>query len=487
MNIMHKRPTFGVIIGTRNFFNDRLALSARSQILAQFTALNYDVRILPVDATKSGAVETREDARRYARYFGEHRDAIDGIVVVLPNFGDELGIVQTLEMANLRVPVLVQACNDDNDKVSVTERRDAFCGKFSVCNNLYQYGIPFTDTTSHTSDLDSDEFRADLRRFAGICRTVKGLKTARIGAIGARTAPFQTVRCSEKLLQASGITVITVDLSEILAAAQRLDADAADVKTKLAAIEGYGVIASHIKRDNVIKQARLSVAIDHWMAANECDASCIQCWTSVQDNYGCATCLSMSMMGQALMPSACEVDIAGAVSMYALLLASGHPPALLDWNNNFARDADKCVCTHCGNFPKDFLGVIPQISELDVLGETIGREKCFGAVKGKVAAGPMSFLRVSTDDRNGTIRSYFGEGAFTDDPYGMDGGIAVTQVADLRGLLRHICRYGFEHHVAMVRGHYADVVEEALSTYLSWTIYRHPSPAIGLPGSLTRA
>jgi len=473
MSPFDHKTTLGVIVSSRAFFNAAYTHDARDAVVRQIERNGGDCRILPAFETPNGAVETRSDAAKYARYFSEHRDAIDGIVVVLPNFGDEIAVVETIARSGLQVPVLVQACNDTIDKVDVKGRRDAFCGKISVCNNLRQYGVPWTDTASHTNDVDGEEFGRDIDRFLRICRTVRGLKQARIGAIGARTPPFQTVRYSEKLLQQTGITVVTVDLSEIIASAKALKDDDSSVTTKLAAIMDYGRIPAAIKRENIVKQAKLSVTVERWMEANECQAGAIQCWTSIQDNFGCATCLSMSMMGQKLMPSACEVDVTGAVSMYALALASGAPPALLDWNNNYGDAADKCVCTHCGNFPKDFIGSTPEISNLDVLGTTIGQEKCFGAVKGKVKAGDMTYFRLSTDDTAGVIRAYCGEGRFTDDPFAMDGGIAVTEIPRLRELLRYVTRNGFEHHVSMVRGRHADVVDEATSRYLGWSVYHH--------------
>jgi L-fucose isomerase-like protein len=475
MNAFEKKVTFGVIIGSRAFFNGTLAQSARTELLAQLDRLGLGYHLLPADATRNGAVETPEDVRKYVRLFKEHRDDIDGVLVLLPNFGDEIAVVETLRQSELRVPVLIQASDDEVSKVDLAGRRDAFCGKLSVCNNLYQYGIPFTDTSLHTCDVAGEAFAADLDRFARVCRTLRGLRGARVGAIGARTAPFQTVRFSEKLLQASGITVVTVDLSEILAAAEAVKEGDPELQKRLAEVEAYGRIPPTIKREKVVKQARLGVAVDRWMRANECQTSAIQCWSSVQDNYGCATCLSMSMMGEALMPSACETDVAGAISMYALTLAAATPAALLDWNNNYGKEPDKCVCTHCGNFPKSFMGTEPEISNLDVLGSVIGPEKCFGAVKGKVAPGPMTYFRVSTDDRHGRIKGYVGEGAFTADPFGMAGGIAVTQVPRLRALLRHLCREGFEHHVAMVRGNHAGVVAEAVR-YLGWELYEHDAP-----------
>lgn len=473
MKMFDKKVSLGLIIASREFFNGTLALDARRDVIAQLDKLGIGYHILPVDATNNGTVETKEDVRKYVQLFNEHRHDIDGFVVLLPNFGDEIAVIETIQRSKLNVPVLVQASNDELDKVDLRGRRDSFCGKLSVCNNLYQYGIEFTDTTTHTSDIASDEFAADLDRFARVCRTVKGLKNARIGSIGARTGAFQTVRFSEKILQASGVTVVTVDLSEILGAAQAINSDAPEVKAQLEKIASYGRIPAHIKQENIVKQAKLSLAVNRWIEENECDASAIQCWTSVQDNYGCATCLSMSMLSERLMPSACEVDVAGAISMYALALASGAPPALLDWNNNYGREPNKCVGTHCGNFPKSFLGVEPEISNLDVLGTTIGPEKCFGAVKGKVAPGPMTYFRISTDDRLGKVKGYVGQGDFTADPFAMDGGIAVIDLPRMRDLFTHLCRQGFEHHVAMVRGNHADVVDEAVSRYLKWDVYHH--------------
>ena len=397
------------------------------------------------------------------------------MLVVLPNFGDEIGVVETLKYIEKSIPILVQASEDEPDKVSVKERRDAFCGKISVCNNLYQVGIPFTDTILHTENPDSSEFKEDLDRFVRICRVVKGLKKARIAAFGARPMAFRTVRFSEKLLDASGITVIPVDLSEIFAAALAMDDDSSEVKAKLSAIDDYGTIPDRIPLELVVRQAKLSVAIDQFMDHHDCQASAIQCWDSLQNNYGCASCLSMSMMGEIGQPSACEMDIAGTVSMYALTLASGCPSGFLDWNNNFGREPDVCVCTHCSNYPKSFMGTDVEISELDILGATLGPEKCFGAVKGHVAAGPMTYFRISTDDRKGVIKAYLGEGDIVDRNFPMDGGIAIVQVPELRKLLGHICTEGFEHHVAMVRGQVASVLEETMNKYLGWELYCHGS------------
>ena len=469
-----ERMCFGIIIGTRAYFNSELAKDVRKQLLRTLADEGYDYVILPEDATPTGSssIETREDGLKCAELFRQNRDRIDGIIVSLPNFGFEIGIVNAISVADLNVPILVQACDDENDKVDLDSRRDAFCGKISVCNNLYQYGIPFTDTTLHTYSIYSELLAKDINKFAGICRVVNGLRHARIGAIGARPAGFQTVRASEKLLQKSGITVVPVDLSEILGAARKIEDTDVELLKKLEEIKCYAVVPKEYS-DKLVLQAKFGVAVERWIEANQIDAVAVQCWDSLEQNYGCAACVTMSMLGEKLLPAACEVDIAGAVSMYALTLAAQGQSALLDWNNNFAEDRNKCVCTHCGNFPKSFVRNDLKLGTLGVLGRTLGKVNTFGAVYGKVTKGDFTFFRISTDDTKGTIKAYLGTGEITDDPYGMDGCIAVTKVDNLQILMKHICRNGFEHHVAMVRNDVKDILNEAIEGYLGWNLYVH--------------
>lgn len=469
-----ERMCFGIIIGTRAYFNSELAKDVRKQLLRTLADEGYDYVILPEDATPTGSssIETREDGLKCAELFRQNRDRIDGIIVSLPNFGFEIGIINAISVADLNVPILVQACDDENDKVDLDSRRDAFCGKISVCNNLYQYGIPFTDTTLHTYSIYSELLAKDINKFAGICRVVNGLRHARIGAIGARPAGFQTVRASEKLLQKSGITVVPVDLSEILGAARKIEDTDVELLKKLEEIKCYAVVPKEYS-DKLVLQAKFGVAVERWIEANQIDAVAVQCWDSLEQNYGCAACVTMSMLGEKLLPAACEVDIAGAVSMYALTLAAQGQSALLDWNNNFAEDRNKCVCTHCGNFPKSFVRNDLKLGTLGVLGRTLGKVNTFGAVYGKVTKGEFTFFRISTDDTKGTIKAYLGTGEITDDPYGMDGCIAVTKVDNLQILMKHICRNGFEHHVAMVRNDVKDILNEAIEGYLGWNLYVH--------------
>lgn len=472
MSKMNGPITLGVILGNRDFFPDKLITEARQDITALFAEMGLNMVILNEHDTKLGAVETWEHAKICSILFDANRHLIDGILVVLPNFGDEKGIADTIKLSGLRVPILVQAYPDNLNEFTVERRRDAFCGKISVCNNLYQYGFPYSVTQQHTVHPTDESFKEDLRQFVAVCRVIKGIRGARFGAIGARPNNFNTTRYSEKLLQAFGMSVNTLDLSEVFGKAGKLADDHPRVKEKLNSIQSY-VTTAQVPSAAVVKMAKIGVVINDWMEQYDLDATAIQCWTSLQQNYGINVCTLMSMMSQQLMPSACEVDITGVASMYALQLASGKPAALVDWNNNYANEPDKCVLFHCGNWAMDFLGSQPRMANAEILATTLGTENTYGTVAGRTPAGPFSYARITTDDRHGVVRTYVGDGRFVDDPLDTFGSRAVVEVADLQKLMRHICKNGFEHHAAMTSAYSANILAEAFGTYLGWEVYHH--------------
>jgi len=468
---MNEKVSLGVIIGNRDFFPDRLVTEARLDILKVFEALNIKPIMLDEQSSKLGGVETFNDAQKCAALFKQHEQEIIGVLVVLPNFGDERGIAETLKLAGLNVPVLVQAYPDDLNKLDVARRRDAWCGKISACNNLYQYGIKYSITGQHVIHPSEPAFGKELLDFVAVCRVVKGLRKVRIGAVGARPGGFNTVRYSEKLLQRSGISVVTVDLSEILGNANKLTKDDQVVKDRIEKILAYAA-KGRTPDEALVQIAKLDVVLNNFMRENSLDATAIQCWTSLQQNYGCNVCTSMSIMSENMLPSACEVDVTGTLSMYAMQLASGSPSALVDWNNNYADDENKCVLFHCGNWAKSFLPDI-EISTAPIIGTTVGEENTFGALAGRTPASALTFGRISTDDSRGVIKAYIGEGELTDDQLNTFGNRAVAKIDNMQGLMQYVCRNGFEHHVVMNASKTAGILKEALGNYMGWEVHHH--------------
>jgi len=463
--------SLGVIIGNRDFFPDKLVGECRSDLITAFAKAGIKPIMLEESETKLGGVETFQEAKKCADLFKKHANEIIGVLVVLPNFGDEKGVAETLKLADLDVPVLVQAYPDDLNRMDVARRRDAWCGKISVCNNLYQYGIKYSLTTKHVVHPSDESFAVDLKNFIAVCRVVKGLRNVRIGAVGARPGAFNTVRYSEKILQRNGISVVTVDLSQILGAANKLTKDDGSVKERIQKIKEYSP-TGRTPEDKLVQIAKLDVVLNDFMQEHSLDATAIQCWTSLQQNYGCNVCTNMSMMSENMLPSACEVDVTGTLTMYAMQLASGSPSALVDWNNNYANDDEKCVLFHCGNWAKSFLPDI-EISTAPILGTTVGEENTYGALAGRTPASPLTYGRISTDDTKGIIKTYVGQGVLTDDALNTFGTRAVAKITDLQGLMKYICKNGFEHHTVMNASRTAGILKEAYENYMGWDVYQH--------------
>jgi L-fucose isomerase-like protein len=471
--LAHRPVTLAVIVGNRGFFPAHLALSGRQTILKVLKEAGINTVIPPEETSNVGAIESLAEARMCGEYFRERRDEIDGVLITLPNFGDERAIANTLRFAELNVPILIHAFPDNETKMGITDRRDSFCGKMSASNNLRQYGIKYSLTSNHTMNPESEAFKTDLKNFVATCRVTRGMKTARVGMMGARPEAFKTVRFSEKLLDQAGISVETLDLSEVFGRIERLKDNETAVQSKLKNIQSYAN-THNVPAASLIKMAKFGVVLDGWISDNQMDATAIQCWTSMEEYFGIVPCTIMSMSSNSLNPSACETDVVGTLAMLALQLASGKPSALVDWNNNYGDDPNKGVVFHCSNLPKSvFIDEIPVMEYQEIIAGSVGIENTFGTIYGRIRKDPFTYLRLSTDDFSGKIIAYTGEGYTTDDPIETFGGYGVVEVPRYQDLLAYICNNGFEHHVSMNQANVATPINEAFNKYLGWSTYYH--------------
>ncbi len=456
---------FGIIVGNRSGKVNPLVDEARTGIVSVIEKHGHRCICLSGEDTPSGSVCSVEDARKCALLFQQHAGEIDGIIVTLPNFGDERAIANSIRWSKLVVPVLVQAEPDETSKMGFGQRRDSFCGKISACANLKQYNIPFTLTKNHTCSVISDEFKTELDKFAAICRIVKGMTGARIGAIGARPASFNTVRYSEKILEYHGISVIPVDLSEIIGQVQQLGNDDRLSRKVEIIHEYFPAITTCIPAGAIEKVGKLLIVLETWIESNEIDAIAFQCWTSIERHLGIAPCGVLSMLTSNLIPAACEVDVLGALTMLVLQYASLKPAIILDCDNNLAREEEKCVVFHCSNIPKDYLESMTLENHFS---PNFYPDKGFGAVFGKLRSNDITFARLTTNDVKGKLQFYSGRAKITGDELKTYGGYGVIHVEHLQALLHKICKHGFEHHFALTLGDQDDILAEALETYLGF-------------------
>jgi L-fucose isomerase-like protein len=462
-----QKTTFALFFGNRGFFPASLIAGAREEMTRELNALGHEVLLLDADATRYGAIETPQEGEVYANFLRANRGKFGGVIVCLPNFGDETGAVAALQEAG--VPIWVQAYPDETDKMGPALRRDAFCGKISIMDVFRQYGVKFTALKPHTVRPGTPQFRANLDEFDRVCQVVNGVKGMAVGAIGARTTPFKTVRIDEVALQRHGVTVETFDMSDVFLRMKAVKPEAPAYIEKSKALQAFttweGVPAGAY--DNLV---RLGVVLDQLAVEARLDALAMRCWTEIQMQMGISPCVALGLLNETGLAAACEVDLGNAVAMRALSLASYHPVALMDWNNNYGEEDDKCILFHCGPAPASMMKEKGRITDHAILMNAVGEGNAFGCNVGRLKATDFTFGSLMTDE--GKVKMYLGEGRITDDPipdnfFGVAG---VAEIRNLQDVLLHVGVNGHRHHVSITPGKVQSVVREALVNYLGFEI-----------------
>lgn len=461
------KSTFALYFGNRGFFPETLIAEARKELTEVLTKLGYGSIMMDAELTRYGAVESPQEGKLYAKFLEENKGKFDGVILCLPNFGDETGAISALEEAG--VPIFILAYPDELDKMGFKQRRDAFCGKFSIMDVFYQYQLPYTALAPHTVHPNSKTFEEQINTFDMVCRIVKGMRKMTVGAIGARTTAFKTVRYDELALQKYGITTEVLDMSEVFRRVRKLDINSEKAKTKAKTLKNYTNFKNVPDKsfDNLV---RFGVVIDEIIEEYELDALALRCWLEMEIEFGVAPCVLLSEINDRGFPAACELDICNAVSMHALQLATGKPTTCLDWNNNYGDDPDKCILFHCGPVPQTLMEAKGEVIDHPMFAKALGAGCGYGCNVGRIAANPITFASSKTQD--GKLFFYFGEGEFTGEPIqeGFFGCGGVAKIDNLQEKLNKIGYTGYRHHVSVAPGNVAAALREAFTRYLGYEI-----------------
>ena len=457
---------FALYFGNRGFMPAELIEGARADIVNAVTDAGHEYLIMDENATRYGAVETRDEGRIYHDWLKSHEGEYDGVILCMPIFIDENGAVTALQDAG--VPILMQAYPDEIGKMDFKNRRDAYCGKFSVTDVFYQYKIPFTVMKPHVVHPLSDAFKQNLSDFAAICRVVKGMKRFNLGCIGARTTAFKTVRFDEVTLQRYGVNVESFDLSELIYRVEKKNDDDADVISKLARLESYTDF-SLVPEKNKLMLAKISTVIDDYIEEYHLDAVTLRCWNEMETILRVCPCVLISELNDRGIVCSCEIDLTSAVCMRAMALASEKPTACLDWNNNYGDDENKVILFHCGPVAQTLMDGKGTVTEHKMFAKG-DPGSGWGTNEGRIAAFDMTFSNGFTED--GKFKIYFSEGKFTGEPiekeyFGCGG---VAEIKNLQDKLIKLAKGGFKHHTTVGMGHMKHVLEEAFKTYLGYEI-----------------
>ena len=459
--------TFALFYGNRAFMPDDVIDEARPQLEKAVKDAGCDFISMDVSLTSHGAAETVAEGKIYAKFLEENKGKFDGVIACLANFSDEASAIAALK--DCGVPILIQACPDEIGKMDFAGRRDAFCGKLAITDLFYQYGIPFSLTQSHVVALDGDEFQRELKKFAAVCRIVKGLKNLTIASIGARVSAFKTMRFDELTAQKYGITVETIDLSDFFLRMKSMDSSSKEFADKLEFYKNYAN-CTKVPAESMDKMVRASLAADQIAAELETDCMTIRCWDEFQREMQISVCNLISELNDRGIVTACELDIANAISMKALSSASQDPAMCLDFNNNYGDDPNKCILFHCGPICNTLMTGKGEIVEHKMFKKTMGDDVSWGVNQGYIKAMPMTYSSAKSD--NGKIVAYVDNGIFTGDPIedGYFGTGGVAYIENMQKKLYDNAKNGFRHHVSVSSGQNKDAMLEAYKTYIGFDI-----------------
>ena len=422
--------------------------------------------VMDPDATRYGAVETRKEGAVFADFLAEHNGEYDGLILCLPNFGDENGIKEAIK--DVQVPILLQAYPDELGKLDFANRRDAFCGKLGLCAVLKQMKVPFVSGEPFVMHPLSEDFHRELTDFLAICRMVKRMRHMRIGVLGARTTAFKSVRFDEGAMEQRGADVETLDLTQIfdrMKAISNDDPRLADWEREIKAISD----TSDAPEYAIVNQCKLGVALEELQQEMKLDVMAIRCWSELQYEYHITPCTVMGILNKRQIPVVCETDVTNAPAMLALALASETGVGCLDINNNYGTEPDRCILFHCGPLPIDLLCGPGHMEEHKMFTKTQGENCSWGVNVGRIKPGTITICGMRTE--NGQVR-YFVEKAEVLDvtvDEGFFGTYGVIQIPGLQTKLRHMAEEGFRHHAIITAGDHTRSLREALSKYLGYT------------------
>jgi L-fucose isomerase-like protein len=463
-----QKTTFALCFGNRAFSPESYVAIARKEVSETLTKLGYDFLMMDSELTHFGSVDNREDGRKYAKFLEENKGKFGGVILIMPNFSDECSTIIALKDAG--VPIFIQAYPDEVDKLGFAERRDAFCGKFSIMDVFYQCKLPYTVFPPHTVHPYSKEFAQQVDVFDRVCRIANGMKRMTVGAIGARTTAYKTVRYDELGLEKNGITVESLDMAEVFNRVRKMDFNSAAAKAKAERLKNYTNF-SKVPSKPFENLVRFAVIIDEIIEEYSLDSLALRCWGEMQADFAIAPCVLLSELNDRGFPAACEMDICNAVTMYALSLASGTPSACLDWNNNYGNDPDKCILFHCGPVPQSLMTAKGEVLVHPMFEKTMGTGCGFGCNEGRIAPNNITFASAKTTD--GKLHFYLGEGEITADTIqeGFFGCGGVAKIEGLQNVLYKIGYNGFRHHVSITKGNVSAAMREAFTRYLGYEIF----------------
>ena len=454
-----------LLVANRGFFPSSVIEATYDDMHAAAHRAGVELIEIEPGKVKYNAVETTQEGMVYHDFLEAHHGEYDGVIISLPNFGDENGIKAALRDVN--VPVLLQAYPDEIGRMDFAHRRDAFCGKLGLCAVFKQMGFRFTSGKPFVMHPLSDDFDRELRDFIAICRVVRKMRYMRLGVFGARTTAFKSVRYDEGAMERVGIDTESYDLTYVMERYEKTPVDGEGAKLfreKLIATGDYRDAPAYAL-DNL---SRLGAALLEIIREDHLDGIAIRCWSELQHSLHIAPCALLGIYNSLGIPAACETDASNALMMVAMNAASNQPTGCLDINNNYGTDPEKAILFHCGPLPVELMVKPGHIEEHLMFTKTQGENCSWGVNVGHIKPGEITIAGGRTE--NGEVHYFVEKAVVTEDPIeeGYFGTPGVIRMENLQDKLFSMQEEGFRHHAIITPGDHVRQIEEALSKYLGY-------------------
>jgi len=449
----------GFVPAHREFFDENWAIRMRERCISILSTIEKLDLVVPDDKlTKGGLVRDERDAEKTIQLFRE-KD-VDGIMIGTMTFGDEISVLKIASAFKDR-PILLFGTKEGPFTPDGNRLSDSFCGTLSISSGLHRRRIPFI--FAGILFPEEEEFKDAVLNFMRVCAIVRGFVGAKVGQIGTRPGPFETCAINEPaLIEHFKQTVVPISLVEIFQSANSLSDDEPEVQEIIREIEAQADV-SNVKREILVKLAKLECALKRFAEENKIDAMAVQCWTAMQNIYGVSSCLPMGRLTDKGIMTACEVDIYGALTMLIQYLASlkTTPPHFIDWTIQHQEKDNVFLAWHCGNAPPSLAceGCPIVVREHSILKRTVKPESSYGTAEFQLKPGTVTICRLVEYD--GEFKMLITKGEIKQSSDKLRGSWSWVEVPNLKSLYRTLVEEGFIHHASMIHGDYTQAIADA--------------------------
>jgi len=401
----------------------------------------------PKAMTGDGCVSTVEQARRVLEYF--QAEQIQGILLGNMTFGHEVSAVGTLVNGlSAELPILHFATRSGPIDAEGHRSTDTWCGQFMTTSALKRRGRTFTHL--RTCNPEDACFADQVGTFTRAVNAISKFRRAKFGLLGQRPQLFESQAFSEQALQKKfGQMVVPVNIDEVY---DRMDATPAsdpDVQQVMQEISA-GLEMCEITDESLVNMARYEITLKRMAAELELDAMAVTCWTGVQQRYHISICSTFGRLNDQGIITACESDLLGAVSMWAVYQAAlgEQKPHFIDWTDLHPSEENIWLAWHCGNAPISLCAgdCQPKMYRNERMIQWV--PTCHGAAEFRLKPGPVTCARLVEYD--GEYTMFFGNGEVVDIPPFVRGSYGWVKVNDVFDWEDKLVNYGIIHHGTLI-------------------------------------